>query len=398
MSVTHVGRGLGWLTSLRSTASADPVRCTRRLGSECTACRDECPATAIRIEAGAAPGVDPLACIGCGLCAAACPADAFEGVGSSPERLVLAAHGAGDRLAVRCGRAASQEEVGSSGFVQDVFCLGALHPETVAAAAAGIAAGGTLELVSADCTDCPVGASRQVDQTVRSAQALASRVASQVEVVRREAGSEPAAEPDTEPDTEPDGPKRGPLRRLIARKRAPKDPVSVSRRELFTTLTGRPTDLAAREVPASPAGEVRRVSVPGAASRPRGTLLAAAPRVPLPRPYVEEGCTACRACSNACPTDALLWGDTATASGLGVDPQACIACGECVRVCPEQVVSLVCDLQPRRVGATVPLTHVTHSTCARCGDALGPGEADTCTRCSSRASIVADVWAQYGLD
>lgn len=395
MSVTHVGRGLGWLTSLRSTASADPVRCTRRLGSECTACSDECPAMAIRVEAGGAPLVDPLACIGCGLCAAACPADAFEGVGSSPERLVLAAHGAVDRLAVRCGRAASQEGSESSGFVQDVFCLGALHPETVAAAAAGMAGGGALELVSAGCTDCPVGAGRQADHLVRSGRALASRVAPAVTVARREAGSEPEPRPKIEAETM--NPTPGRLRRMLGRRRASTDPVSVSRRELFTTLRGQPTDLAAREVPASPAGDVRRVAVPDAVSRPRGTLLAAAPRVPLPRPYVEEGCTACRACSNACPTDALLWGDTATASGLGVDPQACIACGECVRVCPQQVVSLVCDLQPRRVGATVSLTHVTHSACTRCGDALGPGEAQTCTRCRSRASIVADVWAQYGL-
>ena len=395
MSVTYVGRGLGWLTSLRSTASADPVRCTRRLGSECTDCRDECPATAIRVEAGAAPIVDPLACIGCGLCAAACPADAFEGVGSSPERLVLAAHGAGDRLAVRCGRAGSREEAGSSGFVQDVFCLGALHPETVAAAAAGITDGGTLELLSAGCTDCPVGAGRQVDHVVESGRALASRVAPAVKVARREVGSEPELLPETETETK--DPTAGRRRRWLGRRRPANDPVSVSRRELFTTLTGQPADLAAREVPASPAGDVRRVAVPGAVSRPRGTLLAAASRVPLPRPHVEDGCTACRACSNACPTDALLWGDWATTSGLGVDPQACIACGECVRVCPEEVVSLVCDLQPRRVGATVSLAHVTHSTCARCGDALGPGEAQTCTRCRSRESIVADVWAQYGL-
>lgn len=186
-------------------------------------------------------------------------------------------------------------------------------------------------------------------------------------------------------------------RRLLAKRRARKDPISVSRRELFTQLAGRPADLASREVQAGTGGDVRPVAVEGAVSRPRGTLVAAGPRVPLPRPHVEGGCTACRACSNACPTDALLWGETATASGLGVDPQACIACGECVRVCPEEVVSLVCDVQPRRVGATLPLAHVTHATCSRCGDVLGPGEEDRCTRCRSRASLVADVWAQYGI-
>lgn len=49
----------------------------------------------------------------------------------------------------------------------------------------------------------------------------------------------------------------------------------------------------------------------------------------------EETCTACGACADVCPVDAITVEDVAK-----VDEDTCIDCGTCVEECPVEAISL----------------------------------------------------------
>lgn len=363
----------------------DPGSCSRKHGSGCDDCVESCPQAALYLTGdGQAPAFDPAACIGCGICTVACPTAAIAGVGVAPERLMRAAETAGDKLEIRCGaaRTAARSDVRAV----NVLCLAALHPETVAAAAIPLEPGGTLTLVRGDCASCHVGAARQVEETVSGGVALSAQCAGDrtVAVVTVDENTEV-----TDPLTEADNVRK-------------KDPVGISRRGLIRSLVGAPVPRAGdpkanraeegrQDLPTKPA------PVSGAVPESRRALLAVAPHAPMPRPFAGPGCTACQACSGVCPTGALVWGETSTMATLEVDEQACIACGECVRVCPENVLSLGCTLpgQPRPSFGSTQITRVQFAGCDRCGQALRSGETGTCVRCSSRRSVLDDVWGTY---
>ncbi len=49
----------------------------------------------------------------------------------------------------------------------------------------------------------------------------------------------------------------------------------------------------------------------------------------------KEKCTACGACAEACPVDAIIIKEVAI-----VDQDTCIECGVCVNECPEDAIKL----------------------------------------------------------
>ena len=49
----------------------------------------------------------------------------------------------------------------------------------------------------------------------------------------------------------------------------------------------------------------------------------------------EETCSACGACAEVCPADAITVEDNAK-----VDPELCTECGACVEECPLEAISL----------------------------------------------------------
>jgi len=96
-------------------------------------------------------------------------------------------------------------------------------------------------------------------------------------------------------------------------------------------------------------------------------------RRPLEAPYPfafadvrESGCTMCRSCVNACPTHAFKL-DEKTQS-LKFKHIACVACGLCETVCPENVITLRREIQFER-NALEYQTVVQDSmvSCAKCG-------------------------------
>ena len=391
----HVAQGL---ESLRDVARVDPGGCTRIHGSGCTACVDACPQVALRLDgAHRAPQVEALSCIGCGVCVPACPTQAVTDVGTPPGDVARAARDNPAGLTVRCGALAGRELPGA-GAVLGVWCLGALHPETLAGAASRMDGDARLTLAHADCGSCPVRAPEQVRETVAAATSLAARTGRGARVV----GVEHAA---TEP-SEPQEDRQGPSRRSPRRARRPaREKPAMSRRALFGSLLGRADDLDTADAPTPTAPGVGRgapgrpVTAAGAVTAPRGVLLASSPEAALPRPHAVPGCTACQACTTICPTDALSWLSSPTASALLADPAACISCGECVRVCPEEVLSLVCPAPrpgvPDRGNDPVILTRVPRARCTRCRRTLSADERGTCTACRSRRAMLDDVWAQH---
>jgi ferredoxin len=55
----------------------------------------------------------------------------------------------------------------------------------------------------------------------------------------------------------------------------------------------------------------------------------------MPAKVDEETCTACGACAEVCPVDAITVEDSAK-----VDTEACTECGACVEECPVEAIAL----------------------------------------------------------
>ena len=55
----------------------------------------------------------------------------------------------------------------------------------------------------------------------------------------------------------------------------------------------------------------------------------------MPAVVNKDECTACGACADVCPVEAITVDDVAE-----VDPDLCIDCGACVAVCPVYAITL----------------------------------------------------------
>ncbi len=99
---------------------------------------------------------------------------------------------------------------------------------------------------------------------------------------------------------------------------------------------------------------------------------------------VSAACTLCFACVPACPTAALR----AEGATLAFAEDACVQCGRCAEICPENAVTLLPRL--RRDPPVVTLVADAPATCSECGARFGARRALD----GVRARLEATGWAE----
>jgi ferredoxin len=88
-----------------------------------------------------------------------------------------------------------------------------------------------------------------------------------------------------------------------------------------------------------------------------------------------NGCTLCGGCASTCPTDSLTLHESLDGITLSFDSTRCVACSQCIDICPEpDVLTLkrVTDFQ-RLAKARVVLHQDAYQLCESCGNPIASG-------------------------
>lgn len=325
----------------------DPSICahSRAEQSGCSRCLNVCPTGAIS-PAGDVVSIDEYICAGCGACAAVCPSGAAsyddpsadylfrrlrvlslayrEAGGKAPRVLFHDAEYGGDmiRLSARFGRGLPADVIPVD--VSNVEGVG--HAELIAAMGVGF-------------TEALVLTGPKTDMTAPEAEIQIARA------ILAGAGHNPE------------------LVRLL-RPEAPD--------ELEDILYDRPIE-AIQVEPVLPLGSRRDVTRLSAAALAPG---ADAPiELPQGAPYGavlidNELCTLCLSCVSLCPVGALT--DHADRPAVNFQESACLQCGICRTVCPEDAISLTPQLNLSKQAIIPQMLHEEEPfECIECGRPFG---------------------------
>jgi ferredoxin-like protein FixX len=116
----------------------------------------------------------------------------------------------------------------------------------------------------------------------------------------------------------------------------------------------------------------------GIAARWEGTL----PPGAIVQVEVNDACAHHAVCAAVCPTAALQpYADDGHA-GLEFDASACIACGACAMVCPENALAIRAVAPAVATGVAVRITRHEQHTCVRCDEVFAArGDEGLCPAC-----------------
>lgn len=338
----------------------------------CRSCVAACPGGRLSLGVGGPALAE--GCDGCGRCAATCPTDALRTPGFAVTVPAPAA-----TVELDCWRVPA---TASSRHGLRVPCLGGLGAARLLEICAE-AGGRPVRLLDRGfCDDCPNGggathpATAALEETRRLLAAVDVPAAQHPQLA-------PAPLAATERLAEPQGygieqrlDRRGFLGALSARSLAAADQI-------------RPLGLAPADTP--PAA-LRERTLPEERARLITALRRLAPGAALPAGlfpalHASEACTDQRICAAACPTGALFGYERDDERGIAFLAAACVACGACARLCPEQALTLApgeADARPEQVRV---LTRFSRRDCPECGSEFA-GEGDACPACRRNHEFV----------
>lgn len=334
----------------------------------CTRCVTACAGGKLSLGVGG-PALTE-GCDGCGRCAAACPTGALRTPGfavtPAPQATVID---------LECWRVPAKA---SSRDGLRLPCLGGLSTARLLEICADAGKRPVRLLDRGFCTDCPSGGvadSHPAAAVLAEAKRLLTAVGLP-ESLHPHLHAAPL--PTAQRIAEPQGyavEQRVDRRAFLG---------AVSARTLATADHLRPLGLAEAAADATPAA-LRERALPEERSRLLAALRRLAPDTPLPAALfpslrVGNACADHRICVAACPTGALFDYERGGDGGIAFLAAACVACGACARLCPEEALTLEDAGNNLRPEQAQVVTRFSRRNCPECGSEF-TGEGDTCPAC-----------------
>jgi ferredoxin len=343
---------------------ADPAACltVRFPATACHACQEVCPVSVLEVDSDGIRLAE--GCLRCGRCAAACPTHAL----SMPGWQVTLPDDPPAVLEVDCAKV--PDHLRAPGSVQ-VPCLGGLSHSRLLQWVNAHSRGQIALMDRGWCRGCDAGGSEHpaTETVARVNRWLAAvgvpedrhvRLTPDPLPIRHMAGEIP------DPSVRQTVSRRGFLRQL-----AGQVAVAAQGTDEHLERTGEPApvDGSARIHPAE------RIAILARLSEASGDRAGTLPADLFHTASIDaDRCRHDTICARSCPTTALrVWhggGDT----GVQFDPSACIGCGECERLCPQQAIRVRPGDPQESAVAPLTLSRHTQRVCGHCHSSFVAGD------------------------